>query len=213
MNNKTSSILSLPLFTFLTGLTISSALVWSPDAKADEPFIGEIRMFGGSFAPRNWVFCDGQTLQISEFSDVFAVLGTTYGGDGRTTVGVPDMRGRAPMHEGSGPGLTTRRLGERGGAETVTLTANQIPVHTHTATSILHATSTDGTVIDPTGAVLADDGRDRIYNTQTPDVTMSAEAITTTISNAGGGGAHPNMMPYTVVNFIMATSGIFPSQS
>ena len=213
MNNKTSSLHSLPLLPLLCVLTTSLILAWSPVAKADEPFIGEIRMFGGSFAPRNWIFCDGQTLQISNFPALFALFGATYGGDGRNTVGIPDMRGRAPMHAGQGTGLTTRRLGERGGAETVTLTANQIPIHTHTATSTLHATSTDGTVIDPTGAVLADDGRDRIYNTQAPDVTMSSDAITTTISNAGGGGAHPNMQPYTVVNFILATDGIFPSRS
>ncbi|MCH9697601.1 MAG: tail fiber protein [Gammaproteobacteria bacterium] len=201
------------MLTLFSVLLLGSILVWSPALKADTPFIGEIRMFGGSFAPRNWVFCNGQTLDISSFTELFAVLGITYGGDGRTTVGVPDMKGRAPMHAGSGSGLTTRRLGEKGGVETVTLTANQIPVHTHTATSLLHATSTDGTVIDPTGAVLADDGRDRIYNTQVPDVTMSAESITTTVNNAGGGGGHPNMMPYTVVNFIIATSGIFPPQS
>ncbi len=99
------------------------------------PFIGEILMFGGNFAPRSWAFCDGQLLSIAQNTALFSILGTTYGGDGRVTFGLPELRGRVAMHPGSGPGLTTRGLGEKGGTETVTLNTTQIPAHNHTATS------------------------------------------------------------------------------
>ena len=107
-----------------------------------DPFIAEIIMFGGNFAPRGWAFCDGQLLSISSNSALFSILGTTYGGDGRTTFGLPDLRGRVAMHPGSGPGLTQRRLGEKSGMETVTLTTNQIPSHNHTATATASGTGT-----------------------------------------------------------------------
>ncbi|MBD3756388.1 MAG: phage tail protein, partial [Gammaproteobacteria bacterium] len=96
-----------------------------------EPFVGEIRMFAGNFAPRGWAFCDGQLLAVSQNDALFSLLGTIYGGDGRTTFGLPDMRGRIPVHQGSGPGLSPRRLGSKSGAETETLTVNQMPSHTH----------------------------------------------------------------------------------
>ncbi len=112
-----------------------------------EPFIAEIRIFTGNFAPRGWAFCDGQLLQISQNPALFSLVGTTYGGDGRTTFGLPNLKGRAPMHPGNGPGLSSRRLGERGGVEEVTLAANQLGSHNH----IVNATNSPATLFTPDG--------------------------------------------------------------
>jgi len=174
-----------------------------------EPFLAEINMFGGNFAPRGWAKCDGQLLAISQYSAVFSLLGTIYGGDGRTTFGLPDMRGRVPMHEGTGPGLSQRRLGERGGAENVALNAQQMPSHNHTAT--LHAESKLGDAsISPSGKLLA-----RGVPVAEPDPgdnrTMAADSII--VQNNGGNQGHPNMQPYLAVNFIIALQGIYPSRS
>ncbi|MFY1113097.1 MAG: tail fiber protein, partial [Methanosarcinaceae archaeon] len=114
------------------GVNYIIALVGVFPSRSSEPFIGEIRMFAGNFAPRGWAFCDGQLLPISQNTALFSILGTTYGGDGRTTFGLPDLRGRVPVHAGSGPGLSTVRLGDTGGAETVTLSQAQMPSHNHT---------------------------------------------------------------------------------
>lgn len=214
MNKKLSSSLCL-LATMVT------AALWNQTINAQEAFIGEIKMFGGNFAPRNFALTDGQLLAISQNTALFSLLGTTYGGDGRTTFALPDLRGRVPMHAGSGPGLTPRSLGEKSGVENVTLTAAQMPSHTHTATattnSTLHAYSGAGTINIPAGHVLADDDNDRIYSATAPDVTMSASAIssitTVTVNNAGGNQAHDNMQPYAVINFIICLQGIFPSRS
>ena len=116
-----------------------------------EPFVGEIRMFAGNFAPRGWAYCDGQLLAVSQNDALFSLFGTIYGGDGRTTFGLPDLRGRFPIHAGQGPGLSNRRLGSKGGAETVTVTANQLPSHTHP----IKGTNDNATASDPAGQLPA----------------------------------------------------------
>ncbi|MCG8354530.1 MAG: tail fiber protein [Kiloniellales bacterium] len=167
-----------------------------------EPFIGEIRMFAGNFPPRSWAFCDGQLLAVSQNDALFSLLGTIYGGDGRNTFGLPDMRGRVPIHQGTGPGLSPRRLGEKGGAENVTLTVNELPSHGHP----MRATADFADSQSPAGRVPA-----RVTaNFWTEDFDsdpMSSSAIT----NVGGSRPHSNMMPSLVISFIIALFGIYPS--
>lgn len=174
-----------------------------------EPFIAEIRIFAGNFAPRGWAFCNGQLLPIAQNTALFSLVGTTYGGDGRTDFGLPDLQGRAPMHPGRGPGLTSRQWGEEGGAETVTLTEAQLPSHTHT----VRAANT------PRGSVQAP-GSNRTLNrsrggnayqsdTTTGLVLMDAAAA----AQAGGSQAHNNLQPYLVMTFIIALVGTYPSRS
>ena len=165
-----------------------------------EPFIAQIVMFAGNFAPRGWAFCDGQLLPIAQNQALFSLLGTTYGGDGRTTFGLPDLRGRLPMHPGSGPGLTNRRLGEKGGAETVTLTQAQIPVHSHKQRAGKKADSAD-----PGGRVCAATSGNSYSGTADSDMGDT--------SSIGGSQAHTNVQPFQCVNFIIALQGIFPSRS
>ena len=176
--------------------------------KAQDAYIGEIRMFAGNFAPKGWALCDGQLLPISQNQALFALLGTTYGGDGQTTFALPDLRGRMPLHEGTGPGLTPRTLGESGGAEQVTLTLSQIPAHTHVAT--VSADSTVGATDQPKGALPARNASATPqYGTQA-NVQMG-NAVQ--VASAGGGQAHSIMSPFTAVNFIIALQGIFPSRN
>lgn len=172
-----------------------------------DPFIGEIIMFGGNFAPRGWALCDGQLLPIASNSALFSILGTIYGGDGRTTFALPDLRGRVPMHAGNGPGLSDRRLGSRGGQETVTLTTSQIPAHHHT----IFAISAVGDSNDPSSRLLANTGAfDNEYSANTSGyVTMSSNMV----GNTGGGQYHTNVQPFLCVNFIIALQGVFPSRS
>ena len=151
-----------------------------------EPFVGEIRMFAGNFAPRGWAFCDGQLLAVSQNDALFSLLGTIYGGDGRTTFGLPDLRGRIPIHAGTGPGLSPRRLGAKGGAENVTLTVNQMPSHNHG----LRASADPTTTPNPQDSVLGEATADRIY-ASSGDVTLNNLSI----SNVGGSQAHNNMQP------------------
>ena len=171
-----------------------------------EPFIGFIGMFGGNFAPRGWALCDGNLLSISENQALFSILGTTYGGDGRTTFGLPDMRGRVPMHPGSGPGLTTRRLGEKGGAEDVVLTINQMPSHNHVAT--LRSIEEDADQSEAAGNTLANHTG---YYNGTPDASLNAGSIT--VANNGGGQHHTNVQPFICVNYIIALVGTYPSRN
>ena len=169
-----------------------------------EPFVGEIRTFAGNFAPVGWAFCYGQLIPISQNTALFSLLGTTYGGDGRTNFALPDLRGRAPMHAGSGPGLTPRSLGESGGAETVTVTPAQAPAHSHA----FRASSGGANSADPSGNVLANAGAKALYAAGAADTPMSAGAV----APAGGEQPHNNLMPYLAVSFIIALQGIFPSR-
>ena len=167
-----------------------------------DPTIAEISMFGGNFAPRSWANCDGQLLPISQNTALFSILGTTYGGDGRTTFGLPELRGRVAVHTGSGPGLTPRQMGQRSGSETNTLTIAQLPSHGHAINA-----RDEGNTDDPTGAFIAGDGTNAFGSSS--NVVMSNAAV----ANNGGGQAVNNMQPYMVVRFIIALQGVFPSRN
>ena len=169
-----------------------------------EPFVGEIRMFAGNFAPRGWAFCDGQLLAVSQNDALFSLFGTIYGGDGRTTFGLPDMRGRIPLHQGSGPGLSPRRLGAKAGEENVTLTVNQLASHSHD----LNASKQPANQASPTGRVLATGVGVRFYREQAQDVDMASAMV----ANTGGSRSHTNLMPALCVNFIVSLFGIYPSR-
>lgn len=175
-----------------------------------DPTIGEISMFAGNFAPRQWAFCDGQLLAINSNQALFSILGTTYGGDGRTTFGLPDLRGRLPLHVGTGPGLPTYRLGQKGGHASVTLTENQLPQHSHTAT--LHGETAAGDKGSPLGNMLAGTTSKPYAAPNAKDnIAMGPESVT--VSAAGGGQPFDSMNPYLGVNFIIALTGQFPSRS
>ena len=165
-----------------------------------DPFIAEIRILPTNFAPKGWAFCDGQILPISQNTALFSLLGTTYGGDGKSNFALPSLQGRAPMHPGQGPGLTLHDLGEAGGEETVTLTQAQMPNHTHP----LMADSGLPTTGNPTGAVLASPAALRKYSAALDLEPMAPVAST------GGGQAHNNMQPYLTLSFCIALQGVFP---
>ena len=169
-----------------------------------EPFVGEIRMFAGNFAPRGWAFCDGQLLAVSQNDALFSLLGTIYGGDGEMTFGLPDMRGRVPIHAGSGPGLSPRSLGAKAGSAKETLTVNQLPSHTHT----LNATTAAGTDNNPQGKMFPESPSVDWYFEIDPTENMASSAIT----SLGGSRSHTNLMPFLCINFIIALIGIYPSQ-
>jgi microcystin-dependent protein len=175
-----------------------------------EPFIAEIKLFAGNFAPRGYAFCAGQLLPISQNTALFSLVGTTYGGDGRTTFGLPDLRGRVVVgSEGNaaGPGLTPRPLGEKGGAQSVSLSALEIPSHTHSA----NAVGPGGNSNDAIGNFWADDVgvSSGTYHSGPETGTMNSNAI----GNAGGSQSHNNMQPYLAVNYIIALVGLFPSRN
>src|SRR5579859_4038569 len=163
-----------------------------------QPYVGEIRMFGGNFAPAGWMFCDGQLLPISEYETLFNLIGTTYGGDGQSTFALPDLRGRLPIHMGSG-----FVQAQNGGVESVTLSTNQIPAHTHPVL----ATTNPNTGSLPGGNYLAS-GPD-IYDQNKPGTATMAPAL----SNVGGSQPHSNFQPYLCVSFILSLFGVFPSQT
>ena len=170
-----------------------------------EPFIAEVRIFAGNFAPRGWAFCDGQLLPIAQNTALFSLIGTIYGGDGRTTTALPNMQGRAPMHPGRGPGLTARRLGEKVGVETVALSESQVPSHIHTHV----ATPVPSTEFPPSATNYAAQAAGGLpYIADAPNADMGAA-----IQNAGGGQAHNNMQPYLGLYFIIALVGLYPSRS
>ena len=176
--------------------------VISASLASAEPFVGEIRMFAGNYAPRDWAFCNGQILPIAEYVTLYSLLGTTYGGDGVNTFGLPDLRGRVPLHAGTGPGLTPRYLGQRGGQERVTLTVSQIPAHTHQAQASSEAPDTTS----PEDAVPAEKVRTNLYSSGQADVNMG----TTAIANTGGNQAHDNMQPFLAIHYIICFNGIYP---
>ena len=165
-----------------------------------QPYVGEIRMFGGNFAPVGWAFCGGQQLPISDNETLFALIGTTYGGDGETTFGLPDLRGRVPIHQGGGAALA-----ESGGVEAVTLTVSQIPSHNHA----LMASAGPGGINTPGGNVTAESAAVKIYYADQPTVAMAPQAI----GPSGGSQPHTNFQPYLCINFIISLFGIFPSQT
>jgi len=164
------------------------------------PFIGEIRMFAGNFAPVGWAFCNGALIPISENDALFNLIGTTYGGDGQTTFALPNLQSRVPVHVGSG-----FALGQSGGVETVTLITNQIPSHSHVPQGNLNA----GTQSTPVGNVWANSSLGQFDNTNPPDSSMAASAL----GQAGGSQPHDNMMPFLTINFILSLFGVFPSQT
>lgn len=168
-----------------------------------DPFVAEVRIFGFNFAPKGWAFCNGQILPISQNTALFSLLGTTYGGDGKSTFALPDLQGAAPMHPGQGPGLSLRDLGEAGGTDTVTLLAAEIPAHNH----LLHAFPS-AEVANPT----ATRGWGNAPMYQAPGMSFGAMAPET-IAPAGGGLPHNNMQPYLTLNFCIALQGVFPPRS
>jgi microcystin-dependent protein len=173
-----------------------------------EPYIGEIRMFAGNFAPRGWAFCDGQLLAVSTNDALFSLLGTIYGGDGRTTFGLPDLRGRLPIHFGSGPGLTPRNIGVKAGDEQVTLTTNQLPAHSHQP---LKASAEPADDANPTGKSLANTSYDLYI--QNPIPASITNLHDSAITKVGGSQSHSNLQPFLCVHFIIALVGIYPSRT
>ena len=165
-----------------------------------QPYVGEIRMFAGNFAPAGWMFCEGQLLPISEYETLFNLIGTTYGGDGQSTFALPDLRGRIPLHFGNG-----FTLAETGGVETVTLTTSQIPAHAHpfiATTNLADANSVSNNLLSQPTVILE-------YFANAPTLAMSASSIGST----GGSQPHDNFQPYLCINFIISLFGIFPSQT
>ncbi len=171
-----------------------------------EPFIGEIRMFAGTFNPRGWAFCDGQLLSISQNEALFSLFGTTYGGDGRTTFGLPEARGRMALHQGTGPGLSPRPLGQKAGVEDVTIITNQLPVHTH----VFDAVNIPATDTAPaTTTTLAQSVGYDLYVPASNLTNMAAGDVST----VGGDQQHTNLQPDLCINCIVALFGIFPSRN
>jgi len=172
-----------------------------------EPYIGIIVLFGFNFPPRGYAKCDGQLLSIAQNTALFSLLGTTFGGDGQVTFGLPDLRGRAPIHQGQGPGLTNRTMGELSGSETVTLTSSQMPTHSHT----VNALSTNGNLKAPGSNIFANvqGTATNIYSAAAADTNMK----TTMINITGGSQPHENMQPYLVINFCIALEGVYPSRN
>lgn len=178
-----------------------------------EPALGEIIMFAGNFAPRGWALCNGQLLAINSNQALFSILGTTYGGDGRTTFALPDLRGRVAMNPGQGPGLSNHNLGEHSGQEQITLISNNLPSHTHTASGTIAAKNGQPDESNPGNEVPATltGGTEGYADAQ--NTTMKAGGVNVTLDNAGGNQPHSNMQPYNCVNYIIALQGIFPSRN
>ncbi len=168
-----------------------------------QPYVGEIRMFAGNFAPAGWLFCDGSLLAISENDTLFALIGTTYGGDGQSTFAVPDLRSRVPIHQGTGSFGTSYFLAETGGVESITLNLNQIPIHNHTPLA-----SNTGGSDNPANNFWASSTTGKPYNAGPPTIQLNAG----TIGTAGGNQSHDNMIPFLCVSYIISLFGIFPSQ-
>jgi microcystin-dependent protein len=172
-----------------------------------DPFVAEIRIFPFNFAPRGWAFCDGQLLPISQNTALFSLLGTTYGGDGKSTFALPNFQGNAPMHPGQGPGLSLHDLGETGGSETVSLLESEIPSHSHG----LMASTQPGEDASPAGEALARSVGASLYQsvTNTNVVQLSSSAL----APAGGDQPHNNMQPYLTLNFCIALQGVYPPRT
>lgn len=171
-----------------------------------DPFVAEIRVFPFNFAPKGWAFCNGQLLPLSQNTALFSLLGTTYGGDGKSTFALPDLEGSVPMHPGQGPGLQLYDLGQTGGSETVTLLQSEMPAHNH---SLMSANDDPAESNDPTNNVLARSTLFAYSAAVTPLVQM---AVPQALAPAGGGLPHNNMMPYLTLSFCIALQGVFPAR-
>ncbi len=209
----------------LAALALSAASAPNASACSSDPYLGSVCLFGGNFAIRGFALAEGQLLAITQNQALFSLLGTTYGGDGRTTFALPDTRGRVVIGPGHGPGLSDYRLGETGGSESVTLTVAQMPVHSHAAVTTVAATATahgqsgppdaDG----PGGNVWAAKPRASLYSSAAPDVAMHADAVQvsasagTTVGNAGGGQPVNIRQPYVAIHYLIALQGVFPSRN
>lgn len=169
------------------------------------PYVGEIRMFAGNFAPNGWMFCEGQTMPISENEVLFQLIGTTYGGDGQETFNLPNLASRVPIHMGTGPDGTTYQIGEMAGTEQETLTVNQIPVHSHP----LLASTAIGTSNTASGNVTSQSVSVKMYIAEQPTANMNPNAV----SSVGGSQPHENTQPFLCINFIISLFGVFPSQT
>jgi len=172
-----------------------------------EPFIAEIRIFAGNFAPRGWAFCNGQLLPVAQNTALFSLIGTTYGGDGRTTTALPDLQGRASMHPGRGPGLTSRLLGQSGGVETVPLTEAETPGHTHSMQANGFPASFQ---VPQSNRTLARSSGGTAYSTDKSNLGAMANTV---LEPAGGNQPHNNLQPFLTMNFIIALVGLYPSRS
>jgi microcystin-dependent protein len=170
-----------------------------------DPFVAEIRIFAGNFAPTGWALCDGQLLPISQNTALFSLLGTTYGGDGKSTFALPNMQGNNPMHPGNGAGLSQRFLGEESGVEFVTLLQNEMPLHNHSS----NGADVQGNVPGPAQNFFAGDSTARQFVNSAPNAAMNPLALGLT----GGGLPHNNLQPYLVLTFIIALQGVFPPRS
>lgn len=197
------SMLLLPILT-TTGFV-------KPAFAGQDCFLGEVMMFGGNFAPRGWSFLDGQFLPINSNQALFSILGTTYGGDGRTTFALPDLRGRVAIGPRTGAGLTPRTLGNKGGVDNQTLTTAQISSHTHSMHASTNGPSGPGQGTDPTGRVLAQPLSAEIYSAF--DSGMASNMDSGAIGNTGSNQGHPNTQPSLAVNYIMCLAGTFPSRN
>ena len=182
-----------------------------------EPFVGQIQPFAFNFPPRGWAQCDGQLLAIASYQTLFSLIGTTYGGDGRVNFALPDLRGRAAIHEGTGPGLSTRPIGQKTGYETTILVTQNMPPHSHVATGTVQASFTPPNFASsnvPSGRNFgAPPAGTNIYTDGTNNQAMASENVQVTIGNTGGGQAFNNMQPYLVINWCIALEGLYPPRS
>ncbi len=182
-----------------------------------EPFLAQIVMFGGNFAPRGWAFCEGQLLPISQNTALFSLLGTTYGGDGRTTFGLPDLRGRIPVGPGNGPGLSSYRQGPGGGREQVNLNTTNLPAHSHSATATVKAAFTPpaggGNTNSPSGSNFSGVAGTNVYSNQATNVNMAGNNVAVSLGETGGNIPFSIVQPWCSVQFIIALQGVFPSRS
>ena len=204
----------------LSGVVLSATLYLPISHASSNPYIGDIMMFAGNFCPRGWSNADGQLLAIASNEALFSLYGTTYGGDGRSTFALPDLRNRIPVGSGSGPGLTPRNIGQKGGRYSLNLDANNLAGHSHTATtnSTIMSSNLPGTSSDPVGTVMANDGGDEVYiSNETPDSTMAESAVTsqTTVEATSGNSSVTvnTQQPYATVRYCVALVGVFPSRS
>jgi len=194
-NNISNHVLSL-----ISAALFSTSVFSVSSAQASEPYLGQIEYYAFNFSPRGWTTCAGQILPINQNQSLYSLLGTTYGGDGRTSFALPDMRGRTPIHPNG-----SFQLGQRSGEETHSLNISEMPSHTH----LLQATTNNGNQTTPTGNTMAFDAPDETYSDATPNVTMHNSSIGTT----GRGQGHNNMPPYLVINCNIAIQGLFPSRN